>query len=228
MRLEDMNWFDVESYLKQDDRLMLVLGACEQHGYLSLLTDVKIPLALADATSKETGVIIAPALNFGVSPYHLAYPGTISLRVTTLLEIVEDIVQSAFGHGFRRFLVLNGHEGNEAARGRLYELANHLPDLRLQWYAWWHSHSVEAVARKHNLKLSHGGWSEAFPFTRVSDLPEGSKNPAHITGLLSADESRQIYGDGVFGGPYQVDESITQEIFLAAFQDILYLLRFDE
>ena len=49
MRLEDLNWMDVEQYLKTDDRLLVVLGACEQHGYLSLLTDIKIPLALADA-----------------------------------------------------------------------------------------------------------------------------------------------------------------------------------
>ena len=51
MRIEDLNWMDVEGYLKHDDRLILVIGACEQHGYLSLLSDVKIPLALADAAS---------------------------------------------------------------------------------------------------------------------------------------------------------------------------------
>ena len=33
MRIEDLNWMDVEKYLKQDDRLILVIGACEQHGY---------------------------------------------------------------------------------------------------------------------------------------------------------------------------------------------------
>jgi len=227
MRLEDLNWFDVESYLKEDDRLMLIFGACEQHGYLSLLTDVKIPLALADAASKETGVLVAPALNFGVSPYHLGYPGTISIRVTTLLEIVEDIVMSTYGHGFRRILVLNGHEGNESAHGRLYELANRLPELRLAWYAWWHSNSVEAIAKKHDLRLSHAGWAEAFPFTIVGELPQGSKTPPHIPGLLNAKESRQKYGDGVFGGLYQVDESITQEIFLAAYHDIIQLLHFE-
>ncbi len=43
MRIEDLNWMDVEEYLKHDDRLILVVGACEQHGYLSLLSDVKIP-----------------------------------------------------------------------------------------------------------------------------------------------------------------------------------------
>ena len=36
MRMEELNWMDVEEYLKQENRVILVLGACEQHGYLSL------------------------------------------------------------------------------------------------------------------------------------------------------------------------------------------------
>ncbi len=92
MRFEDLNWMDVEEYLKQDDRLMIVLGACEQHGYLSLLTDVRIPLTLADAASKQTGVLIAPSINFGVSPYFLQYPGTLSVRIETLARLIEDII----------------------------------------------------------------------------------------------------------------------------------------
>ena len=91
MRLEELNWMDVEAYLKKDDRIMLVLGACEQHAYLSLLTDVKIPMALADSASQQSGVLVGPPLNFGVSPYFLNYPGTISLRVSTFLDAVEDI-----------------------------------------------------------------------------------------------------------------------------------------
>lgn len=227
MRLDDLNWLDVENYLQSDDRLMLVLGSCEQHAYLSLLTDVKIPLALADAASSISSVLVAPALNFGCSSYFLAYPGTFSLRVSTLLDVVEDLVRSAYRHGFRRILVLNGHGGNEPARARLYELATELADLRLAWYAWWQSHSAEQVAKKHELKMSHAGWSEAFPFTRVAELPAGSKAPPNIPGLLGADEARLVYGDGMFGGFYQVDPAIMDELFAATLQDVLVLLRFE-
>src|SRR5512137_3073760 len=129
MRFEDCAWFDIEEYLKNENRLMLVLGACEQHGYLSLLTDSKIPLALADAASQKTGILIAPVVNYGISPYFLDYPGSFSLRVTTLLDIVEDLVRSAYHQGFRRILVLNGHGGNDPAWARLYEIANTLPEL---------------------------------------------------------------------------------------------------
>jgi creatinine amidohydrolase len=227
MRFEDLSWFDVESYLAEEDRLMLVLGACEQHGYLSLLTDAKIPIALADAASQQTGVLVAPPLNFGASPYFLKFPGTLSLRAQTLLDLVEDLVRSSYGHGFRRLLVLNGHGGNDPARLRLYELANQLPGLRLAWYAWWQSHSIEAVAQRHQLRPYHASWLEAFSFTKVGDLPGGEKTPPRVPGLVGAEEARQVYGDGVFGGKYEVDEAIMHELFSAALGDVLQLLRFE-
>lgn len=226
MRLDELNWMDVEEYLNHEDRVMLVLGACEQHGYLSLLSDVKIPMALADSASQRSGVLIAPPLNFGVSPYFLTYPGTMSLRVSTFLDVVEDLVRSLHGQGFRRFLVLNGHGGNDPARARLTELANELPGLKVAWYSWWVSHSVEAAAMKHQLKSAHAAWIEAFPFTRVTDLPEGEKTPPHYNGILNAADTRAVFGDGVFGGPYQVSPEIMDEIFAAALEDVLYYLDF--
>ncbi len=228
MRLEDMNWMDVESYLQQDDRLMLVIGACEQHGYLSLLTDVRIPLALADAASRRTGIPVAPPLNFGASSYFLDYPGTLSLRLSTLLDVVEDLTRSLYRQGFRRILVLNGHGGNSGAKTRLRELANELADLTMRWYDWWLSHSVEAVAMRYELKPAHANWIEAFPFTRVAELPTEMKIPPPVPSeILNARQARQIYGDGSFGGAYSAPEGALQEIFDAALQDVLTLLEFN-
>ncbi len=226
MRFEELNWMDVEEYLKHEDRLMLVLGATEQHGYLSLSSDTLIPMALADAASARTNVLVAPPMNFGVSPYFLAYPGTISLRPETLLSVVEDAISSLYGYGFRRILVLNGHGGNDAARSKMWELANRLPGLHLSWYAWWLSHSVEAVARKHEIKPYHASWLEAFPFTTVAELPDGAKTPVSVKGMLNAEESRKAYGDGVFGGPYKAAPEIMDELFAAALEDVLHLLDF--
>ena len=227
MRFEDLTWFDVEKYLQKDNRLIIVLGACEQHGYLSLLTDSKIPLALADAASQHTGVLIAPVVNYGISPYFIDYPGSFSLRATTFLDLVEDLIRSAYHQGFRRILFLNGHGGNDPARARLYELANSLPELQLSWYSWWQAHSVEIVAMNHGLRSFHAAWIEAFPFTRVGDLPEGEKKLPRIPGLVNSKQARELYQDGVFGGPYQVDDSILTEVFTAALADILQLLKFE-
>jgi len=227
MQFADLNWFDIERYLQQDDRLMLVLGSCEQHAYLSLLTDVKIPLALANAASQKTGVLVAPPLNFGCSPYFLAYPGTISLRVSTLLALMEDLARSVYRAGFRRILVLNGHGGNDPARLRLHELAEELAGVQFSWYAWYESHSVQAVAQAHERKPNHANWVEAFRFTRVDEMPEGEKPPPYVPGLRSPAETRKIYGDGSFGGPYQADEALMDAIFSAALEDVLQMLKFE-
>jgi creatinine amidohydrolase len=221
MRLEDLNWMDVESYLHRDDRLLVVLGACEQHGYLSLATDLKIPLALADAVSEKTGVLVAPALPFGCSPYFMSYPGTISLRAKTYLDVVEDIVRSVHSHGFRGLMILNGHGGNQGARILLEELLNALEGLRLGWYSWWQAPRVTQVAASHGLKSSHGGWIEAFRFTQVAPLPQGVKGEIKAPDYLPADKLREVYGDGVFGGPYSVDVKILDELFAVAVEDII-------
>lgn len=228
MRIEDLNWMDVEEYLKREDRLMLILGACEQHAYLSLLTDIKIPLALADAASQQTGVLIAPSLNFGISPYFLDYPGTFSLSVNSMTGVVEDLVRSAYRHGFRRILIINGHGGNTPVKNHLHAVNSDLPDLRLNWYDWWLSHSAEAVAIKHNLKRAHANWLEAFRFTIVGEMPTEPKVPPRVpSAIMDAKTAREVYGDGSFGGPYVASEAIQHELFAAALADILELLKFE-
>ncbi len=227
MRIEDLNWMDVEEYLKHDDRLILITGATEQHGYLSLLTDIRIPQALADAASHATGVLVAPPLNFGCSPYFQSYPGTFSLRVSTFVAVVDDVVRSAYQAGFRRILFLNGHGGNTAAKTQLSETASSLEDVQIRWYDWWLSHSIEDVAVKHSLKPTHANWLEAFPFTIVSELPSEPKTPPYVPGILGAKQARQVYGDGSFGGPYQASDEVVNEMFAAALADILQLLKFE-
>jgi creatinine amidohydrolase len=225
MRFGDLNWMDVESYLKTDQRVLLVLGAAEQHGYLSLQTDTRIPLALADAASKETGVLVAPELNFGVSPYFLDFPGTISLRSETMLRVVEDLITSLYRHGFRKIVILNGHSGNSTVKDFLVELANRMDGLKIVFYSWWESHGVAELAQKHNLRPEHASWMEAFYFTRVAELPDGEKQPVRVIGSLNAAETRAAYGDGVFGGKYLADDAVMDEMFKICLSDTLYLLQ---
>lgn len=228
MRISELNWMDVDEYLKQDDRIMIVLGACEQHGYLSLQTDTKIPLALADSASLQTNVIIGPEVTIGVSPYFLSYPGTISFRSETYCALLGDIINSLYQTGFRKILILNGHSGNNIVFAKLVEIANSLSGLNLSWYSWWESNSVGALAQKYDLKPEHASWMEAFSFTRVTELPEGEKPGVSFTGILNANETRAMYGDGVFGGKYQVDDAIMQELFDICQLDVINLLKFSK
>jgi len=224
MRFEELNWKHVEEYLKKDDRIMLILGACEQHGYLSLLTDVKIPQALADAAANKRGVLVAPALPFGVSPYFDAYPGTVSLRLQTFLQVVDDVVRNLYRSGFRKILVLNGHGGNQPARHLLSEIVNECPGLVCAWYSWWTTRGVARLAEQHKLIPSHASWLEAFSFTKVADLPEGEKEEVTDSQIIEAGKLREKLGDGVFGGSYEASPEIMQQLFDLCLGDILFEL----
>ena len=228
MRFEELNWMDIESYLQTDDRVMLVLGSCEQHGYLSLQTDVRIPQALADAASQECGVLVAPAINFGVSPYFMDFPGTISLQPKTYLSVFEDIMDSLIHHGFRRILIMNGHGGNHLATTTCNTILNQHPEVKIRWYSWWRSRAVQHIYEKHQMKPGHGDWSEAFPFTIVSSLPDGEKIVPDIEGAISAQDMRKNFPDGVMGSPYTADMSIMDELFKTALANVLHLLSFED
>lgn len=224
MRLGELNWMEIEAYLKKENRIMLVLGSTEQHGYLGTMADVKIPLAMADAASQQSDVLVAPPVNFGCSPYFLAYPGTISLRVETLNNLVEDIVRSLYSQGFKRILILNGHGGNSPAKLRLQEIGQELPELRMLWYSWWLSDGVSAVAKAHGLKSYHANWSEAFSFVRATAIPQQDKEPLETNRILTPEQSKDFYGDGIFGGLYQADDAVMDEVFSAALKEIIRML----
>jgi creatinine amidohydrolase len=224
MRLGELNWMEIEAYLKKDDRLFIVLGSTEQHGYLSVMTDVKVPMALADAASQQTGVLVAPPLHFGNSPYFLAYPGTISLRVETLTAVVDDMIRSLYSQGFKRMLILNGHGGNKAVLNHLQDISGEFKDLKLAWYSWWTSPGVLAFQESQGMKGYHANWSEAFSFVRSSAIPQGDKAPLETNRVLNPKQAREFYGDGILGGPYQVDDSIMNEMFGVALKEVIRMV----
>src|ERR671926_100992 len=109
MRIADMNWRQVEAYLKADDRCILPIGSTEQHAQLSLCVDAILAERVSVEAAEPLGVPVFPVMPFGLAPYFLAFPGTISLRVETLLAVMRDTIASVQRAGFRRVLVVNGH-----------------------------------------------------------------------------------------------------------------------
>ncbi|MCS7072384.1 MAG: creatininase family protein [Anaerolinea sp.] len=211
MRLQDMNWMDVERYLQTDNRIILITGATEQHGYLSLFTDILIPSRLALAVSERTGVVVAPPLNFGVSEYFNEFPGTISISQSTFDLVLTDLVEGLYHQGFAHFFILNGHGGNRLPQ-RLHDMA--IEGLvRLDWYSWWEENAAQTFAREHGLHIDHANWGENFPFCRVADVPLGEKPPVNLELQAEGKTMREILGDGSFGGPYQIDDERMMQLF---------------
>lgn len=227
MLFEDLSWMDVEHYLQHhSDRVVVITGACEQHAYLSLLADIRAPLAIARAAAQIEPVLIAPPLPFGVSPYFTAYPGTISLRAETFAALVREVIEQLLAQGFRRVLVSNGHGGNSGLLlALLGELANAHPEARLAFFEWWRHEKVAAAAQAAGLPQHHANWSEALPVNVVGPLPEGVKEPPTFPRTASAVQVREALGDGSFGGPYRAPESAINALFDAAVAAMVEALR---
>jgi creatinine amidohydrolase len=145
--LAELGWPDVADYLRRDDRLILVVGSTEQHGrHMTFASDVWQPWEIACQVSERTGVLLAPPLNYGMSLHHLAFPGSLSLRPGTLTSVIVDLLESAYVHGFRHILLLNGHGGNTAAiQMAMAEVLHELNGLEILQGQWWQVPEVDAI-----------------------------------------------------------------------------------
>lgn len=115
--LGDLSSPETRELLPGIDLVLIPVGAHEQHGPNSAVsTDTVSAEALCRAAAALAGprVAVAPAIPWGISWHHMRFAGTISLRPATLIALLEDIVGSLYGHGLKRFLVVNGHGGNAA------------------------------------------------------------------------------------------------------------------
>ncbi len=112
--LPHMTWPEVEELRKRSDMAIIPVAAMEQHAlHLPIGTDYLNGLARAKLIAQKADVLVAPILMPGNSPYHMEFPGTITLSSQTIQQVYFEAVQSLIRHGFRRFMLLNSHGGNQ-------------------------------------------------------------------------------------------------------------------
>jgi len=111
--LPHMTWPEVDALLARTDMVIIPVPAVEQHGpQLPIGTDYFTGEELAKLIGQKTDVLVAPVLLPGISPYHMEFPGTITLSADTVQRVYFEAVQSLINHGFRRFMLLTSHAGN--------------------------------------------------------------------------------------------------------------------
>lgn len=147
MSLAEISWTDADVLFGETDVVLLPVGSTEQHGPRAVLgTDHMAPAGIAREAGRRSGVLVAPMVPYGMALHHMAFPGTISLRPSTLLQVIYDLLASLARHGFRRVLFLNGHGGNTPSLMAGVAEANDVyTDLRIKVRAWWELPGVRAV-----------------------------------------------------------------------------------
>jgi mycofactocin precursor peptide peptidase len=111
--LEDLTWTEVAPD-KPHSTLLVPVGSTEQHGpHLPYSTDTDIAVALAvSAAADQDDVFVAPAIPYGSSGEHQAFPGTLSIGRQAVEHLLVELARSA-AHTFKRCIFVSTHGGNE-------------------------------------------------------------------------------------------------------------------
>lgn len=231
MRISEMTWLQVEEYLQEDDRVVLPLGSTEQHAYLSLATDAVLAERVAVEAAEPLGVPVYPAVPYGLSPYFMGYPGTITLDFGTYSDFLWDVLDSLFEHGFRRILIVNGHGGNSPVSRIAHEWEHARDGARIRFHDWWKAPKTWAKAQEIDPEGSHANWMESFPWTRVDGVtpPAEPKPVPDLSGRaeMSPSQVREVLGDGSFGGAYERPEEELRALWEVAVAETRGLLEGD-
>lgn len=235
MRLSVKPWPEIASYLKTNRTIIVPIGSTEQHGPTGPLgTDAICAQAVAERLGELAGVLVGPTISVGVALHHLSFPGTISLRPSTLLLVVKDYVHSLVHHGFRTFFFINGHGGNvatvNASFAEIYHEmeALHPGEVRCILRNWYDqprvARRVEALFG--SLEGSHASVSEisltqlVHPESVRTD-PNQEAAPNDGFPIFGATDFRRRFPDGRIGSlPRLASPEVGRELLEAAVADL--------
>jgi creatinine amidohydrolase len=170
MRLSAMNWMQVEAHAKRDNRAVLPIGSTEQHAGLSLCVDSILAEKVAVEACEPLGVPVFPTLNYGLTPSFVDYPGTVTLKLSTLSALICDVLDGMVRSGFKRVAIVNGHGGNSPAHGAVLEWLDRNRGVQVKWHNWWNAPVTLAKVQATDPVASHASWMENFPWTRLDGV----------------------------------------------------------
>ena len=223
MKIKDMNWMQVEDYLKRDDRAVLPVGSTEQHAQLSLMVDCILSERVSIDAAEPLGVPVFPPVNYGITPYFRAFPGTISLRLETFVRVVRDILDSMADHGFKRIVIVNGHGGNSPAQTLSQEWMTDHPGIKVKFHNWYNAPKTWAKVKQIDTVASHASWMENFTWTRLPGVVAPSQQKPTIDyekmRTLDAKGVRALLGDGNFGGYYERSDAEMDALWAVAVEE---------
>ena len=111
---EEFTWEEVEEFVEKCNIVLIPVGAIEQHGpHLPLVTDTAQAYEIAKRTSANTGVPVIPPVAVGISQSHGNFPGTLWVRVDTMIRLLYDLCTALYETGIRKFFFINGHMYND-------------------------------------------------------------------------------------------------------------------
>ena len=160
---------EAEKILEETQMAIIPLGSVEQHGsHLPLGTDYYAAESFAKRIVSKTGGLLVDFAPFGVTPLHMGFKGTVTLRSETMISLMTDIVSSLCRHGAKKIVFINWHERNLPAIEIATENSqNEFEEIKILIV---HAHFIAKEKYGKIVGLTHGGELEILPV--LADRPE--------------------------------------------------------
>jgi creatinine amidohydrolase len=140
--LAETNWKTIKD--QKIELAVLPWGATEAHNYhLPFATDNILAEniareAAALAWERGARLIVLPAIPFGVNTGQMDILLNINMNPTTQLAILSDVLDVLNRHNIHKFMILNGHGGNDF-RQMIRELGLRFPKMFICQSNWFQS-----------------------------------------------------------------------------------------
>ena len=133
---------DLRKTIKRKNQLVAIIpvGSIEQHGpHLPISTDSDIVTEIAKKISKTNGFLLLPTISYGVSFEHAPF-FNLSLKETTLCNILKDVCMSLLANNIKTVFIINGHHGNLKAMKNIDLKIQKLSKnkLKIFSFSYWH------------------------------------------------------------------------------------------
>jgi len=137
----DMNfitWQEFQEWVPQNiETVLLPVGSLEPHGVIPNGTDNLAPEAMSREIAIRLNALIAPTLNYGITPAMQAYPGAVSVKAENYYPFICDILSGLASHGFKNIIILNGHGGNTSQLHKAAAGISPKTKTRILVVNWW-------------------------------------------------------------------------------------------
>lgn len=227
--MEELTWPEIEAAFKSGvETVVVTVGATEQHGpHIALSSDSVVGDAVGPGVARRIGrALVAPPIRVGVSPHHMMFPGTITVRQEILADLLREYVHSLAWHGFRHIVLIPTHGGNfttiEQVTRQLTPLYPHV-DIIGYSDAPRYIETLVASSRRLGVPLdaagSHSGLSETAQvlalrpeLVRPDRAEPGFMGDAYGVGdRMSREGTQAISPIGVLGDPRGARPEIGRE-----------------
>jgi creatinine amidohydrolase len=202
---EDTVGFEVADVVSRSRLAILPLGSLEFHGpHNPIGSDSVIILGIAERVAGRTNGLLFPAIRFTQCPAHTArFRGTLSIRPEVMTMYLADVLRNIAHLGFRKILILNGHDGNIGpGRGAIAQVADETKDAALLLVSWWEFLPGEMMKNLAMFHQSNGGHGHGGPL-ETSAVAAFRPDLVHLDQAKNLPEPPDLSG----GPPYFLQKS---------------------